>query len=107
MTINDAGYYESDSVNMNDTKGDIAIDQIVATHTSDGNKRKVTDNSNIYLKQKLLSNRTLPIISATIEPHIDDRVATSGASTTNLTTPNTTKVIIDIAGSNTQALRTP
>ena len=43
-TINDAGYYDSDK---NDTKGDPAIHPKVATHTSDGKKRKVTDTRRV------------------------------------------------------------
>ena len=41
LTINDAGYYESDSANVNDAKGDLASNPKVATHTSDGKKRKL------------------------------------------------------------------
>ena len=36
LTINNAGYYEPDSVNVNDAKCDPARDLEVATHTSDG-----------------------------------------------------------------------
>ena len=46
LTINDAGYYESDSANENYTIGNTASDPKVATHTSDGRKRKFTDTSN-------------------------------------------------------------
>ena len=49
LTINDAGYYESESVNTNYAKGDPASNMKVATHTSDRKKRKVTDTSNGYL----------------------------------------------------------
>ena len=43
LTINDTGYYELDSANENYAKGDPAKDPKVATHTSDGKRRKVTD----------------------------------------------------------------
>ena len=36
LTINNAGYYELDSVNVNDAKGDRASNPKIATHTSDG-----------------------------------------------------------------------
>ena len=36
LTINDAGYYESDPANANDTKGDPASDPKVCTHATDG-----------------------------------------------------------------------
>ena len=52
LTINDAGFYESDSANKNDAKGDPASNPKVATHTSKGKKRKVTDTSNGDLQQK-------------------------------------------------------
>ena len=48
LTINDAGYYNS---GKNYAEGDPASNPKVATHTSDGNKIKVTDTSNVNLKQ--------------------------------------------------------
>ena len=63
LTINNTGYYESDSSNANDEKGDPASYLKIATHTSDGKKIKVTDTSKGYLQPKLLSNRNLPIIT--------------------------------------------
>ena len=75
--INDAGYYESGSANVDDTKGDPAHDPKVATHTGDRKKRKVMDTNNKYLQQTLLSNQTLLIITSTIDPQIDDKVTAS------------------------------
>ena len=49
LIINDAGYYESDSANANDAKGNPASDPEISTHTSDINKMKVTYTSNVYL----------------------------------------------------------
>ena len=46
LTINYAVYYESDSANTNDAKGDPASYMKVSTHTTDVKKRKVTDTSN-------------------------------------------------------------
>ena len=107
LTINNAGYYESDSVNANGAKGDPASDPKISNHTSDVNKIKVTDTSNGDLQQKLLSNRTLPIITTTIDPWIDDRVETCAASPHRLATPQTTEVVTDAAGSSTRVLQTP
>ena len=87
LKINDAGYCESDSENENYAKGNPTSNPKVATHTSDGKKRKVTDTSNGDLQQNLLSNRTLPIITTMIDPRIDDRVATCGGAPHALTTP--------------------
>ena len=63
LTINDPRYYKSDSVDANDAKSDPVSNQKLATHTSDRNKINVKDTSNEDLQQKLLSNRTLLIIS--------------------------------------------
>ena len=92
LKINDIGYYESDE---NDARVDPARDQKVPTHTSDGKKRKVTDTSNGSLQQKLSSNRTLPIITTTIDPHIPGRFATCVGNPHALTTPTTKGVITD------------
>ena len=54
LTINNAGYYESYSENVNEEKGDPANDTKVATNTSDRNKRKVTDTRNRYLTTKII-----------------------------------------------------
>ena len=51
LTIKDAEYYISDSVNANYAKGDPASDLETVTHTSDGKKMKVTDSSNGILKK--------------------------------------------------------
>ena len=95
LTINDSGYYESESVNANDGKGDPESDPKVATHASDRGKRKVTGTSNRYF------NRTLPMITTTIYPPIDNSVATSGAYPLKLATPQTIEVITDAARNNT------
>ena len=104
LTINDAGYYNS---GKNYAEGDPASNPKVATHTSDGNKIKVTDTSNGYLQPKLLSNRTLPIITTTIDPCIDGRVVTCGAYPHKLTVPPKTEAITDAAYSSARVLRTP
>ena len=56
----------------------------VATDTSGRKKIRVTDTSKGDLLQKLLSNRNLLIITTTIDPRIDDRIATSGAYMINI-----------------------
>ena len=56
LTINDAGYYESDLANANDKKGNPASKPKIETHTSDGNKGKVTYTINGDLQQKYLVN---------------------------------------------------
>ena len=90
LTINDDEYYESDSANANDAKGNPASDPKIATHISGRKKRKVIDTINRYLQQKLLSNRTLPIITTTMDPGMGDRAVTCRASPHNFVSPQTT-----------------
>ena len=45
LTINDSGYYVSNSANANESKGDPASDPKTFHHTSDKKKRKVTYTS--------------------------------------------------------------
>ena len=93
--------------NANDSEGDPESNPKIYTPTSDRKERKVTDTSNGYLKQKLLSNRTLPIIVMTMDPKIDDRIATCGESPHNMAITLTTEVISDAARRSAQVLWTP
>ena len=104
LTINDAGYYNS---GKNYAEGDPASNPKVATHTNDRKKRKLTGTSNGDLQQKLLSNRTLPIITTTIDPRIEDTVATCGGTHNTLAMLTTKEVITDASHSSAQVLRNP
>ena len=67
-TINDSAYYDSEE---DDAKNDPKSDSLVATHTSDVNKRKTTntDTTNGNAAHKLLMNREIPgIIQGVIPP---------------------------------------
>ena len=78
--INDSGYYNSDEDDAeSDPKSDPKSNQLVAACTSDGKKRKVadTDTTNGNSPQKLLINRTIPVIISLIDPPIADWVAAS------------------------------
>ena len=72
--INDSVYYNLDE---DESESDPKRDPLVATHTSDGKKRKFTDNdtTNGNYPQKLLINRLIPVIILTIELTIADGVA--------------------------------
>ena len=107
LTTNDAGYYESDSVTVNDAKDNPASYLKIAIQNSDRNKRKLMDTRKRDLQQKILSNRTLPIITTAIDPQIDNRVAISGASLHKLAMAHTMEVIMDAARSSAQILWTP
>ena len=97
LTINDAGYYASDSTNANDAKGDPTSDPKIVTHSSDGKKINVMDTSSGDLQKKKLSNRTLPIITMTMYPRIDDSIATCSGTPHALTMPTTKELIMDAA----------
>ena len=103
LTINDSGYHESDS----DEKGDPAGDPKVATHTSDKKKEKWRTIVTDICKKYILSNRTLLIITTTIDPPIDNIVATSGASPLKLAMPQAKEVITNAARSNAWILCNP
>ena len=61
MTINDAVYYESNTATASDSQGDLTRNPETCTHTSNGNDT-VTRTSNGKFEQKLLSNRTIPVL---------------------------------------------
>ena len=94
LKINDTGYYNS---GKNHAEGDLTSTPKVYDYASDGKKRKVTYTSNRNLQQTLVINRNLPIMNKRIYPQINDRVATSGASTIKIATPHTVEVITDAA----------
>ena len=106
LTINDARYYESDSANVDDAKSDPASDPKAANQTSDGKKRKVTDTSNEDSQQKLLSNRTLLIITTGIGPRIDNRFETCGGTPHVRPTPTSKVVITDVTRSSVRIFQT-
>ena len=101
-TINDSAYYHSD-------KNDTERDPLVATHTSDRKKRKVTDNDTTNRKspQKSLINRTLPMAIPLIDPRIPDGVAAGRWTTHAHQTPASKVTATDMARSGTRVFRTP
>ena len=101
--INGSAYYNSDE---NDAEGNPKSNPLVATHTSDGKKIKVTDTvtTNGNYAQKLLINRTLPIITMTIDPQITNGIA-AGRETPHARQMPISKVIIkDAAHSSAHVL---
>ena len=75
-TINDSAYYNSEE---DDAESDPYRDSKLATHTSDGKKIKVSDTDTINRNspQKLLINRTIPVIIPPIDPPILNGVMAS------------------------------
>ena len=86
--INNAEYYISNSAIANDSKGGLASNPKTVTQTS-YRKGKVVDTSNRNFQQKLLSNRTLPIVVPTMNPRIDNRIAPIGGAYQTFSTPAT------------------
>ena len=105
-TINDSAYYNLDE---DDAESDPKSNPLVATHTREGKKRQVTDTdtTNGNYPQKLLFNRTLPMITPPIEPRIADGVA-AGIGTTQEPYKISPKVIVtDAARSGAHVFRNP
>ena len=106
--INDSTYYISDK---DDREGDLKSDQLVATHTRDGKKRKVTDNgtTNRNSSHLLLINRiipeTIPVIIPSIDPSIEDGVTASRGSLHARHTITSKEIVTGVARSAVHVLR--
>ena len=96
LTVNDAGYYNSDK---NYAEKDPKRDPKVATHASDEKRRKVTDTDTTKgnSPQNILINRTLLIITMPIDPRIPDGVAACIGTPHACQMPNSKVVITDAA----------
>ena len=90
---------------MCDAQGDPTCDSKTVTHTSNG-KEKFTDTSNRNFEQKLLINRTLPVIDPTMNPSIYPRIVTIVAAPQTLFIPETKEVVADSTCSNAWVNRT-
>ena len=95
LTVNDAKYYESKTVTASDAQGDLTRNLETVTHTSNKNKT-VTNTSNGNFEQKLLSNRTIPVVVPKMNPRIDQIIATSLVVPQALFTPLTKEVVVDM-----------
>ena len=105
-TINDSACYNSDE---DDAESDQKRDSLVATHTSDRKKRKVTDadTTNINSPQKILIKRTLPMIIPPIDPWVEDGVEAGRGTTYARQTLYLEVIIPDAAHSGAHVFRTP
>ena len=106
MIINDAEYYESNTATASDSQGDLTRNTEAVTHTRNGNE-SVTHTINGNYEQKLLSNRTIPVLSATMNPGIDKGIAPIIVALQMLLMPETKEVIADAALGGTWKNRTP
>ena len=109
-TSNDSAYYNSEE---DDAESDPTSDQKEATHTSDGNKRKLTDTdtTNVNYPRKLLINRLIPEITTVTIPPIDQTITedTEGCGETLHVgrTILSNKIFTDVARSAVRVIRTP
>ena len=104
-TINDSAYCHSDE---NDAEINSKSDLLVATHTSDRKKRKVTntDTTNKNSQQILWINQTLPIVMPPIDLMVSDGVA-AGRGTNHARQTTDSKVIVaDVVHVLSRLLRT-
>ena len=92
MKINNDEYYESDKATVSDSQGDTTRDLNTITHTRNG-KEKVTDTKDGNFEQKLLSNRTLPVVVLTVKPWIEPRTVPIVVVAQTLLTLNFLKVL--------------
>ena len=77
VTINEAKYYVSNLAIVSDAQDNLSRYPKTVTHTSNG-KEKFKDTSNGNFKQKILSNRTLPVVLLTMNLSIDDMILPIG-----------------------------
>ena len=96
LKINDAKYYESDTATASDAQGKPGHDPETVTHTRNGNE-KFTHTCNENFEQKLLSNRTIPVVVPTMNPRIYQRIAPIVVAPYMLLTNATKKVVADAA----------
>ena len=96
MTINNDVYYESISATASDIQGYLTRNPKTVNHTSN-RKEKFAENSHGDFEQKLLSNRTLPVVVPTMNLGICDRIAPIEGASQTLSTLATKEVIADVA----------
>ena len=89
-----------------DAQGDPTYDPRTVTRTSNSNE-KVTKTSNRNIKQKLLSNLTLPVLVPTMNPRIEQRIATIIVAPQTLLTPAMNEVIADAVSGGAWVNRNP
>ena len=86
-----------------------SLNPLVATHTSDGNKRNVadTDIANVNSSQKLSNNRTLPMIILLIDLRIADGFMANIGTMYAHQTPASKVITTEAACSGARVFQTP
>ena len=96
FTIKDTKYYESNTATGSDTQGDLTLNPEIVTHTSNNN-----------VEQKVLSNRTILVLTLTMNPVIDLEIALVVLVPQTLLTPATKEVVADVVSGGAWKNRTP
>ena len=96
LIINDAENYESNTATVRDAQGDLTRNPEKITHTINGNET-VIHTSNGGFEQKLLSNRTIPVLPLSMNPGIDQGIAPILLAPQTLLMPATKEVVADAA----------
>ena len=96
LTINNAKYYKSHTATASDAQGDITCNPETVTHTRNGN-----------FEQKLLSYRTIPVLSPPINPEVDQGIVEIKFTPPMILMPVTNEIIADAVLGGVWVSRTP
>ena len=96
LTIKNAEYHESNIATTSDTQFDITRNPETVTHTSNGNET-FTQTSSGNFEQKLLSNRTIPVLKPPMNPGTDQGIVPIILAPQTLLKPATKEVATDTA----------
>ena len=86
---------------MSDAQGDPKRDPETVTNTINGNE-KVTHTSNRNFEQKILSNRTIPVVVPTMNTSIYQRIVPIVVAPHTLLTSTMKEVVADAASGGTE-----
>ena len=96
LTINDAKYNESNTATVNDAQVNLTKNPETVTHTSNG-----------ICEQKLLSYRTIPVLSPPINPEVDQGIVEIKFMPPMILMPVTNEIIADAVLGGVWVSRTP
>ena len=96
LTINDAKYYESNTVTVSDAQDDLTRNLETITYTCNGN-----------FEQRLLSYWTIPVLPPEMNPGIDQYIASTLLTIQTLLAPVTKEIAVDAVSGGACIHRTP
>ena len=106
LTINNAKYYKSSTVTATDAQDNLTRNQETVTHTSNENETFI-HTSNRNFGQKLLSNRTIPIMPPAMNPGIYQGIALIILALQTLLVHAMKEFVADTASGGARVNRTP